>query len=401
MPRLRRLVNTIALALLALAGLGVWGLIAYHVGVMNLLLLTALATLGLNVGSLGNQVERLERQVRRLRDDRLNDACAGVVAHEIEVYDHQLDERDSLDALDDLLERQGSILTGRQRPTDTERRHAVTAMSASSHGNRTAKSAALPRGVYRTTNGGRYAARVVHGKTLYHLGTYATPEEAAEAVRAKRSTLPDGPRRSAADSPLEACVAPDCRDRMGGGPHKPGLRPWRLNAKKFGIDGVICTDCYSALYREARRQERGEPRVVAPCAECGSVGEGEGEARTRHGFRRYQGQTYGVDGVLCLGCWTEAAYFAGLTPAVIAERAEAVLVRRFGPRVDPQAIDYHAPEGYEHDDREPLWESLEPAEACRRLIERFDGTAAWDVFGPLAVVRAGGTLAASEREDAA
>lgn len=41
----------------------------------------------------------------------------------------------------------------------------------------------LPRGVYRARSGGRFWARVVVGKTMKHLGTFDTPEEAHGAWR--------------------------------------------------------------------------------------------------------------------------------------------------------------------------------------------------------------------------
>jgi len=117
-PRLRRLVRTASLFLLCLAGGFAWGLITLHVGFMNLLLLTALIVLGLNVGTLGGQVERLERQVRRLRDDRVNAACAGA-ARDGDDYDTLLRFRDLEDRLDghddrlDAVEREAAIVDHR------------------------------------------------------------------------------------------------------------------------------------------------------------------------------------------------------------------------------------------------------------------------------------------------
>lgn len=82
--------------------------------------------------------------------------------------------------------------------------------------------------------------------------------------------------------------------------------PQRTDATRFGIDGKVCKACYVTLGRKARIKNPASvkpPRVVLPCARCGTPG---GAIRRSCGCvtpSRYDGATFGIKGRVCLSCW--------------------------------------------------------------------------------------------------
>lgn len=73
-------------------------------------------------------------------------------------------------------------------PLDCRRANLRLVTPSQSNLNRVVAARDLPRGVYRTRSG-RYQAALKRNRKVVHLGTFDTPEQAATAVEAARSSI--------------------------------------------------------------------------------------------------------------------------------------------------------------------------------------------------------------------
>lgn len=160
-------------------------------------------------------------------------------------------------------------------------------------------------------------------------------------------------------------------------------RPWYFGETPRGGRPERKRRPRKPVYREKWAPHRPTPAGVDPveaeaCADCGSQGGEPGDRWVRNGYRRYRGEPFGVDGVLCDGCRGERIAGPPVDPEEVARTAAAVLAERIGPPPGPDPPPFRAPPIPRT--RSRRWSDLTDAEAARRIVDAFLGRADWDLF---------------------